>query len=90
MGGSNLGSQLTPFLYWACTEWCSGTSACREACTEIRLGLHGWAFAGSFPVAYGHFVQLHDCPIGRYRTSQGQSTVTDTLMEYLHSEFQHK
>ena len=25
--GSNLGCQLTPFLYQACTEWCCHTSA---------------------------------------------------------------
>ena len=54
--GSNLDAWLTPFLYQACIEWCSHTSACGEVCTEVRVGLHGWAFAGSCPVAYGHFV----------------------------------
>ena len=45
----------------------------------MGVGLHGWAFAGSFPVACGWFVQLHACHIGMYGTSQGQSTLTDTL-----------
>ena len=61
--GSDLGSQLTPFLYQACIEWCSNTSACGEACAEVRVRLHGWAFAGSFPAAYGHIVQLQACHI---------------------------
>ena len=34
--GSNLGSQLTPFLYQVCIEWCSHTSVCRGACIEVR------------------------------------------------------
>ena len=67
--GSNLGGQLTPFIYQACIEWCSHTSACGEACVEVRVGLHGWAIIGSFPTAYGCFVQLHTCHIGRCETS---------------------
>ena len=34
-----------------------------EACTDITEGPHGWAFAGSFPVAYCHSVGLHACII---------------------------
>ena len=87
---SNLGSQIAPFLYQVCIEWCSHTSACRGACTEVWEGLHGLAFTGSFPVAYGHFVQLHVCCIGMCKTSRGQSTLTDTLSQSSHSEYQHQ
>ena len=54
--GGNLGGQLTPFLFQACIQWFSCTSVCREGCTEVGMGLCGWAFAGSFPAAYGCFV----------------------------------
>ena len=36
---SDSGGQLTPFLYWACLEWCSHTFACGGACAEVR-GCH--------------------------------------------------
>ena len=83
--GSNLGGWLSPFLYRACIEWCSCT--CRRAYIEVRGELHGWAFAGSFQVAYGHSVQSHTCHIVMCEISQGQSTLTDTLSQYLHSRF---
>ena len=34
--------------------WCSHTSACTEASAEALGELHGEAYAGSSPVAYGH------------------------------------
>ena len=49
--GSSLSGWLTPYLYQACIVLCSHTSVYAEACAEVREGPHGWAFAGSFPVA---------------------------------------
>ena len=46
--GSNLGDQLTPFLYWACIEWCSHTSACRGACAEASGGHIGRPLLDTF------------------------------------------
>ena len=34
-GGSDLGSQLIPFLYQVCTGWYSHTFACGGACIEV-------------------------------------------------------
>ena len=77
--GRDLGGYLIPFLYQACIEWYSHIFACGGACIEDGGEPHGWAFAGSFPVACGHSVQLYACHIGMCETSQGQSTLTDTL-----------
>ena len=51
--GSDLSSWLIPFPCQAYTGWYSHTSAYAEACTEVGVGQHGWAFAGLFSAVCG-------------------------------------
>ena len=53
MRESDLSSQLILCLCQAYTGWYSDTSECAEASAEVGEGPHGWACAGSFPVACG-------------------------------------
>ena len=82
--GSNWGGQPAPHLYWVLYWRCSHIFECRVACTVDGLGLCEWAFAGSFPAVCGHFVWWHACCM--CGTSQGQSTLTATLTQYLHNK----
>ena len=55
--GSSWLSQQVPSPFLAYTEQYNHIFSCKVACIAGKEGQHVWVYAGSSPVAYGHFTQ---------------------------------